>query len=32
MTETSAITTDAALDEDRERRSLPRIGLVLTAI
>ena len=32
MAETSTITADAALDEERERRSLPRIGLVLTAI
>ena len=32
MAETSTITADAALDEDRERRSLPRIGLVLTAL
>lgn len=32
MAETDAITADAALDDDRARRSLPRIGLALTAI
>ena len=32
MPEASEIAADTALDDDRARRSLPRVGLVLTAI
>ncbi len=32
MAETDGITADAELDDDRARRSLPRIGLALTAL